>query len=92
MHCPENVDGSAYIELVAAVSIILSKNLGPLETFILAEFLQSVSIQLFTLGAFKETEEAARIARERERKEREEREKNEKKDKNEKEIKEIPII
>jgi hypothetical protein len=74
MHCPENVDGSTYIELVAAVSIILSKNLSPLETFILAEFMQSVSIQLFTLGAFKDAEEAARIARERARLEKEERE------------------
>lgn len=53
MHCPEGMNGKDYITLVAAVSIILSENLNQLETFILAEFLQTVSVQLFTLGAFK---------------------------------------
>jgi hypothetical protein len=54
MHCPDGADGSTYVELVAAVSVILSRPLGAKETFILAEFLQAVSCQLVTLAAFKE--------------------------------------
>lgn len=57
MHCPDGMNGCEYIELVAAVSIALSKNLSARETFLLAEFLQSVSYQLFTLAAFKESED-----------------------------------
>lgn len=53
MHCPDGMKGEEYIALVAAASMLLSKNLDQTETFILAEFLQSVSSQLFTLGAFK---------------------------------------
>lgn len=56
MHCPDGLDGCTYVELVAAASILLSKDLNARETFFLAEFLQSVSNQLFTLGAFKEIE------------------------------------
>lgn len=57
MHCPEDLDGCTYIELVAAAAIALSKNLNAKNTFLLAEFLQAVSYQLFTLAAFKEAEE-----------------------------------
>lgn len=57
MHCPNNFDGAEYIELVAAAAILLSKNLDSVNTFILAEFLQSISYQLVTLGAFKDTNE-----------------------------------
>lgn len=57
MHCPDNIDGCTYIELVAAAAIALSNGLDAKKTFLLAEFLQSVSYQLFTLAAFKETEE-----------------------------------
>jgi hypothetical protein len=56
MHCPDGVDGCEYIMLVAAAAIVLSRDLDALDTFLLAEFLQSVSSQLFTLGAFKEAE------------------------------------
>lgn len=54
MHCPDGVSGNEYIALVAALSMSLAKNLGPREIFILAELLQNVSYQLFTLAAFKE--------------------------------------
>lgn len=57
MHCPDNVDGNAYIELVAAVSILLSKQLNARETFMLAEFLQSVSYQMLTIATFKDVAE-----------------------------------
>lgn len=53
MHCPDGMKGEEYIAMVAAASLLLSKNLDQTETFILAEFLQAVSSQLFTLGAFK---------------------------------------
>lgn len=56
MHCPENVNGGEYVELVAAVSLLLSRNLSGLQTFMLADFLQAVSTQLYTLAAFKEAE------------------------------------
>jgi hypothetical protein len=56
MHCPDGIDGNTYVEIVAAVSILLSKQLNALETFILAEFLQSVSFQLLTIATFKEVE------------------------------------
>jgi hypothetical protein len=56
MHCPDGVNGNEYVALVAAISMSLAKNLDPRETFILAELLQNVSYQLFTLGAFKEFE------------------------------------
>lgn len=55
MHCPDGINGCEYIELVAAVAIVLSRELDARNTFLLAEFLQSVSYQLFTLGAFKES-------------------------------------
>lgn len=58
MHCPDNVKGEEYIAAVAAASILLSKNLNDIETYILAEFLQSVSTQMFTLAAFKTIEQA----------------------------------
>lgn len=54
MHCPDGLDGCTYVELVAAAAILLSKELDAKQTFFLAEFLQSVSNQLFTLAAFKE--------------------------------------
>jgi hypothetical protein len=57
MHCPENLDGSTYVELVAAVSVLLARDLDARTTFLLAEFIQNVSYQLFTLAAFKEAEE-----------------------------------
>lgn len=56
MHCPEGISGSQYIELVAAVSILLARDLDVRETFFLAEFLQAVSYQLFNLAAFKEAD------------------------------------
>ena len=56
MHCPDGVNGNEYVALVAAISMSLAKNLDPRETFILAELLQNVSYQLFTLGAVKEFE------------------------------------
>lgn len=65
MHCPGNFDGKVYVELVAAVSILLSEHLNALQTFILAEFLDSVSDQMFVLGAFKESEEQICEARAR---------------------------
>lgn len=57
MHCPDNVDGNTYIELVAAASIALTHDLDAKNTFFLAEFLQSVSCQMFTLAAFKESQD-----------------------------------
>lgn len=54
MHCPDKIGGEEYIGLVAAVSMLLSRNLDARETFILAEFLDAVSDQLITLAAFKE--------------------------------------
>ncbi|HEX3025698.1 MAG TPA: hypothetical protein VHR42_00490 [Clostridia bacterium] len=54
MHCPDGIDGKEYVALVAAASILLSESLNAKDTFILAEFLQAVSYQMFTLGAFKE--------------------------------------
>ena len=63
MHCPDGVDGKTYIAMVAATSMLLSNSLDEHETYILAEFLQSVSLQLFTLGAFKGAEyERKRLA------------------------------
>lgn len=56
MHCPDGISGSQYIELVAAISIALANDLNAKEIFLLAEFLQAVSCQLFTLAAFKESE------------------------------------
>lgn len=53
MHCPDGLKGNEYVSLVAAAAILLSENLDETQTFILAEFLQAVSYQLFTLGAFK---------------------------------------
>lgn len=53
MHCPDGIKGEDYILAVAAASLMLSKNLDQRDTFVLAEFLQNVSIQLFTLAAFK---------------------------------------
>lgn len=60
MHCPDGINGSQYIELVAAVSIALARELNVKETFLLAEFLQAVSYQLFTLAAFKEADKMKR--------------------------------
>ena len=57
MHCPDNMDGNNYVVLVAAASMILAENLDAKDTFILAEFLQNVSYQLFTLAGFKEFKE-----------------------------------
>lgn len=57
MHCPDGINGCEYIELVAAAAIALSRDLDARNTFLLAEFLQSVSYQLFTLAAFKESQE-----------------------------------
>ncbi|MDR3551744.1 MAG: hypothetical protein P4L75_01340 [Clostridia bacterium] len=57
MHCPDGINGNEYIALVAATAALLSQNLGEFDTFLLAEFLQAVSSQLFTLGAFKALEE-----------------------------------
>lgn len=56
MHCPDHISGSEYIGLVAAVSLLLSRDLNARETFILAEFLDAVSDQLCTLAAFKDLE------------------------------------
>jgi hypothetical protein len=56
MHCPENIDGNTYVELVAAASILLSQRLSAFETFILAEFLSAVSCQMINIAAFKEIE------------------------------------
>ena len=67
MHCPENMNGGEYVELVAAASLLLSRNLSGLQTFILADFLQAVSTQMYTLAAFKEAE---RIRAEKQRAER----------------------
>ena len=72
MHCPENITGDEYVELVAAASLLLSRNLSARQTFILADFLQSVSTQLYTLAAFKEAE---RIRADKQRAERERTEK-----------------
>jgi hypothetical protein len=71
MHCPDQIDGNTYVELVAAVAILLSKQLSSLETFIFAEFLQSVGYQMVTIAAFKEVEEqkeAFRLAEEKRKK------------------------
>lgn len=57
MHCPEDINGFEYIELVAAVAIVLARGLNAWNTFLLAEFLQSLSHQLFILAAFKDAEE-----------------------------------
>jgi hypothetical protein len=57
MHCPDNISGYEYVELVAAAAIILSKDLNAWNTFLLAEFLNDVSRQLFVLGGFKEFQE-----------------------------------
>lgn len=54
MHCPDRIGGEEYIGLVAAVSMLLSRDLDARETFILADFLDAVSDQLCTLAAFKE--------------------------------------
>lgn len=56
MHCPDQISGSEYIGLVAAVSLLLSRDLNARDTFILAEFLSAVSSQMCTLAAFKEWE------------------------------------
>lgn len=58
MHCPDNISGEEYVALVAAAAMLLSRGLNDFETFALAEFLQSVSTQLFTLGAFKAFEQS----------------------------------
>jgi hypothetical protein len=60
MHCPEGINGCEYVQLVATVSMALSHDLSARDTFFLAEFLQSVSYQLFTLAAFKEFEDGKR--------------------------------
>lgn len=57
MHCPENIGGNTYVELVAAVSIVLAQGLDAKSTFLIAEFMQSVSSQLLMLAAFKDAEE-----------------------------------
>ena len=57
MHCPDSINGNTYVELVAAVSILLSQHLSALEIYILAEFLQSVSCQMVTIATFKEIAE-----------------------------------
>lgn len=57
MHCPENINGFEYIELVAAAAIVLSRDLDAWNTFMLAEFLQSLSHQLFIIAYFKDAEE-----------------------------------
>lgn len=57
MHCPDNLSGCEYVELVAAVSILLSKNQTAFNTFLLGEFLNDVSHQLYSLAAFKDAEE-----------------------------------
>lgn len=56
MHCPDHISGSEYIGLVAAVALLLSRDLNARETFILAEFLDAVSDQMITLAAFKDLE------------------------------------
>lgn len=56
MHRPEGVKGEEYIALVAGAAMVLAKNLTQTEICILAEFMQAVSLQLFTLSAFKDTE------------------------------------
>lgn len=62
MHCPENIDGNTYVELVAAAAILLSQNLDDVNTFILAEFLQSVSNQMVVLAAFKDFDRRRRAS------------------------------
>jgi hypothetical protein len=57
MHCPDGVNGCEYIELVAAAAMVLARDLDVRSIFLLAEFMQAVSSQLFTLGAFKDAEE-----------------------------------
>lgn len=56
MHCPDSLDGNEYIALVTATSALLAGPLSDAETYILAEFMQAVSNQLFTLAAFKTIE------------------------------------
>lgn len=58
MHCPDGINGPQYIGLVAAVSMMIARDLDVKETFLAAEFIQAVSCQLFTLAAFKEAEKA----------------------------------
>lgn len=65
MHCPEDVDGSTYLELVTAVSVALARNLDAKSTFLLAEFAQAVSSQMITLAIFKEAEERRRAEEKR---------------------------
>jgi hypothetical protein len=57
MHCPKGMSGCEYIELVAAASMMLARDLDVWDTFLLAEFLQDVSHQLITLAAFKDADE-----------------------------------
>ena len=75
MHCPENVDGKVYVELVAAVSIFLSEQLNAIDIFTLSEFMQSVSYQMLVIATFKEAQErAAKDRAIKEKREKEERE------------------
>lgn len=57
MHCPDNMSGFEYVELVAAVSLLLAKDQTAFNTFLLAEFFNDVSRQLFILAAFNEKNE-----------------------------------
>lgn len=57
MHAPENLSGCEYVELVAAVSILLAKNQTASNTFLLSEFLFDVSHFLLELAAFTEAQE-----------------------------------
>lgn len=57
MHCPDNMSGFEYVELVAAVSLLLAKDQSAFNTFLLGEFLNDVSRQLFVLAAFSEKRE-----------------------------------
>lgn len=56
MHCPDGMSGNEYNALVTATAAILAGPLDETEIYILAEFTQSVSNQLFTLAAFKTIE------------------------------------
>lgn len=60
MHCPDGINGSQYVALVAALSALLSENLNAYDTLILAELLNNVSNQLLIISAFKQTEEENR--------------------------------
>ena len=60
MHCPDGINGTEYVALVAFLSSMLSKDLSAEGTLILSELLHNVSDQPLIIAALKHEEEHPR--------------------------------